>query len=413
MKSLHARVAACAGSPPAGDDIAGRCPPDAPGPGPDELAFHRGVQAQLVLPGLKRWHTTTFRLFTTYSLVFSLCIAVLLGVIVCEVSSSMEQRTDRLLYWEAHYFTRLDEQDLVSSLDRRVEQEHRHSTFYGLFAAQGKRLAGDLTALPAHLPADGTGHALDAPLPVTEAIEPPPARVLAVALSGGRTLVVARDISELAEIRDVIGNALVWGGLLALLTGVAGGLALSMRQLRRIRETQQVIEKIVNGNLNERLPIGGRDELDMLSHLVNHMLDRIARLMAEVKGACDGVAHDLRTPLGHVLKTLTRARTRAHDLGDAEMAGPLDYAGGETEALLERFRAMLRISEIESIPGPARTFASPVGRKRSHEHRIAAGRLRSRTCHVATSHPRSHAHAGAAGHGTLLSDKPSSPCVFC
>jgi signal transduction histidine kinase len=173
--------------------------------------------------------------------------------------------------------------------------------------------------------------------------------------------VIARNTDQLVEIRDAIGNALVWGGLLALLTGVAAGLMLSVKQLRRIHETQQVIEKIVNGNLNERLPIGGRDELDMLAHLVNHMLDRIARLMAEVKGACDGVAHDLRTPLGHVLKTLTQARTHARTRGDAHMAGLLEYAEAETEALLNRFRAMLRISEIESMRrrGGFEEFALP------------------------------------------------------
>jgi hypothetical protein len=39
------------------------------------------------------------------------------------------------------------------------------------------------------------------------------------------------------------------------------------------------------------------DELDMLAGIVNAMLDEIERLLGEVKGVCDNIAHDLRTPL--------------------------------------------------------------------------------------------------------------------
>jgi len=64
--------------------------------------------------------------------------------------------------------------------------------------------------------------------------------------------------------------------------------------------------------LSERLPLGGsNDDVDHLALLVNRMLDEIERLMGEVKGVCDDVAHDLRTPLTRLLAGLERAERAA------------------------------------------------------------------------------------------------------
>jgi signal transduction histidine kinase len=307
--------------------------------------------AHAFAPLPRRWHTSTFRLLTAYSLLFSLAVVAILSIIMWRVTAFMSDQTDHTLYWEAHYYSKLAPSQVAEAIDRRIEQEHMQSNYFGLFDAQGQRITGNVRALPPALPPDGIGHPLGDRLPVMDA-EHSNTRALAVRLPDSRVLLVARNVQPIAEIHDAIRDALVWSGLLALVTGMGGGYIVSLRQFRRIHETQRVIEQIVNGNLDRRLPMGGRDELDMLAHLVNHMLERIARLMAEVKGACDGVAHDLRTPLAHVRKTLTQARARAATLGDApdaELSRLLEYAEANTDSLLERFRAMLRISEIESM----------------------------------------------------------------
>jgi len=110
-----------------------------------------------------------------------------------------------------------------------------------------------------------------------------------------------------------------------------------------------VTQRISQGDLAQRLPIGGRDEVDMLAHLVNHMLEEVERLMNEVKTACDGIAHDLRTPLTHVCGLLARIEEHAGHSHDELLEKLVIQARGETDALLARFRAMLRISEIGSM----------------------------------------------------------------
>ena len=70
--------------------------------------------------------------------------------------------------------------------------------------------------------------------------------------------------------------------------------------------------KEATGDLTYRLPLSNRrDELDMLAAIVNAMLDRIERLMHEVKGVCDNIAHDLRTPLTRLRAQLYRIQQQA------------------------------------------------------------------------------------------------------
>jgi len=75
------------------------------------------------------------------------------------------------------------------------------------------------------------------------------------------------------------------------------------------------------------------------------MLDRIERLMHEVKGVCDNIAHDLRTPLTRLRAQLYRIRQQSAT--DSAQAEALDQAIGETDTLMARFRGLLRISELE------------------------------------------------------------------
>jgi signal transduction histidine kinase len=87
----------------------------------------------------------------------------------------------------------------------------------------------------------------------------------------------------------------------------------------------------------------------MLMHLVNDMLAEVERLMNEVKGTCDGIAHDLSTPLAHIQILLGRVTERSQGVLDEESIRMMERARIETDSLLERFRAMLRISEIGAL----------------------------------------------------------------
>ena len=297
----------------------------------------------------RRWHSTSVRLILLHAAVFSVSIMVLLGLIAWAVTRNMERQTDAIMNWQLVYFDSVADSDLSTVIRMRLERERMHTNYYGLFTSDRRYLTGDVMALPPRLPSDGSSMTIRRSLRVAGVEHPPVARVKEERRADGSILVVARDIGEESQIRSTIINALIAGGLLCLGAGLAAAFGLSMRQMRRIAQIRRVIQRISQGHLAERLPTGGRDELDMLAHLVNHMLEEVERLMNEVKGACDGIAHDLRTPLTHVCALLERIEEHACRSDDELLAKLVMQARGETDALLERFRAMLRISEIGSM----------------------------------------------------------------
>ncbi|MFH7391375.1 two-component sensor histidine kinase, partial [Pseudomonas syringae pv. tagetis] len=74
-----------------------------------------------------------------------------------------------------------------------------------------------------------------------------------------------------------------------------------------------------------RLPVSNRrDELVMLAVSVTGMLDRIEKLMNEVKGVCDNIAHDLRTPQTRLRAHINRIQQQsAHDSPQATHISPV------------------------------------------------------------------------------------------
>lgn len=101
------------------------------------------------------------------------------------------------------------------------------------------------------------------------------------------------------------------------------------------------------GELSVRMPIAGRrDELDLFAGMVNAMIEEVERLLGEAKSANDAVAHDLRTPLARV-RTLLHRVLQADETA-ASSRDAISQAMTELDLTLERFRALLRISEIEA-----------------------------------------------------------------
>ncbi|MFL9960709.1 HAMP domain-containing sensor histidine kinase [Paraburkholderia sediminicola] len=297
----------------------------------------------------RRWHTASFRLLSAYGLMFAITVMTLLAVLSFVVTGEMERQNDIVMKWQLAYFDSLPHDEVAVAVQRRIERERMHADYYGLFTAQGKHVAGDVVRLPREVPTDRRPVTLGQTLAVGEGLSAPVVRAMANRTTNGDILVVARDLTHIIGIRDDIVKTLVIAGVFCLIAGITGGLALSSRQARRVRDVRRVTQQIAQGDLHQRLPVGGRDELDMLAHLVNHMLDEVERLMTEVKDACDGIAHDLRTPLAHVRTLLAHIDERARPRGDSALLELLSRARTETDQLLERFRAMLRISEIGAL----------------------------------------------------------------
>jgi signal transduction histidine kinase len=293
---------------------------------------------------MSRWRTSTFQLLALYSAIFSLSGAVLVAFIYWQSAGYMSEQADALLNSELAYFQSVPSDAVPKEIAQRLYNTHIHINYVALFTPDGALLAGDIVRRPRTLPVDGRMHTISL-LSSTFGATIPLARATAIAMPSGNVLMVARDLGEVRELRSSILHALVYGGCFSLLAAFGGSIIVGIRQSERIRRLQIVARQIASGDLQRRLPTSGRDEIDLLAQVVNHMLDEIERLMGEIKSSCDNIAHDLRSPL-------SRARTmllRASQLNPGPAAEPLDRALREIDIALNRFRAMLRISEIETM----------------------------------------------------------------
>ncbi|MGA2637517.1 ATP-binding protein [Methylocella sp.] len=129
--------------------------------------------------------------------------------------------------------------------------------------------------------------------------------------------------------------------MLALIIGTL----FSLRAARCLKTINQQIMRIMQGDLNDRLPThGSRDDLDHVAGGVNLMLDEIVRLLDQIKSVGGNIAHDLRTPLA-----VMRARLeRGLESGSAEnLRGAADNALVDLDRALTTVTALLRISDIE------------------------------------------------------------------
>jgi signal transduction histidine kinase len=305
------------------------------------------------------WHLTTFRWLTIYAVIFASSVVALLGVIQWSVDGTVQEVSDSGMRWQLLYFDSIPADLLPQMILRRLEGEREHANYYGLFTSTGAYIEGDIRALPEEFAIDATGYTV-AHLDVTysdpqqfvharDRKSSPVMRVMAMLRDDGDIMIVGRDMTDAYAMCRDISRALIGAALVCLILGIAGGLLISLRQLRRVRDIRRATLRIARGDLQQRLPIGGRDELAMLSQLVNHMLEEVERFMHEVKGACDGIAHDLSTPLAHVRTLLGRLESRHAQHGDVESIDMLARARSETDVLLTRFRAILRISEIGTL----------------------------------------------------------------
>lgn len=302
----------------------------------------RGISLR---PLTDAWRSATSRLILIYGALFAIWCVVLLGVVQWEASRYLSRVVDQMLVARIHYLEGTDARNLPDTVATASAVDVQGFMRVGLFDAHGRRVAGNIARVPDELSEDGTVTSVKAMLVDASRDTPMRARGITRELPDGRRLVVIKDSTTIDGLGAIIRRGLLWGLSLTLIPGVLGGVLIARGPARRIRAIQQAMEPIREGDLSVRLPVSrGGDEVDLLAATVNTTLGEIERLLGEVKGVSDNIAHDLRTPL-------TRMRTRLYRLQQQFAETPegdqLEACVAEIDTVLGRFRALLRVSELE------------------------------------------------------------------
>jgi methyl-accepting chemotaxis protein len=301
------------------------------------------VSSSVPLPDFIR--TTTFRWTLVVAGAFAVYIIVLFGAVYWRTERYLTARTDAVITMQAEAFAAATPERRLEALEEFLRQDPRMVQFAGLFTGAGQRIAGNLQTMPPALKIDGPAQQSLVPVGPGGA-ERQAVRSIARRLPDGNVLVIARNVDEVMEIAAIVGEALAVGLVPALCLCIAAGALLSVRAQRRVGEVNRRVQRIVAGDLRQRLPTRGVDDpFDKLAMIVNGMLEKIEALIHEIAGVGDDIAHDLRTPLTRVRVRLERGREHAATLD--EFRTVVDQAITGLDQSLAIITALLRIAEIE------------------------------------------------------------------
>ncbi len=297
----------------------------------------------------KLLRTTTFRLTLAYLTIFALFSVFLLGFFALNTRRLITEQINSTVNAEINGLAEQYEQGGIRRLVATVDvRSHRPgSNLYLVTTPNGQGLAGNVASLePGTL--DATGWRETAYRRLGEADAPNHNALVRVSeLPGGFRLLVGRDLEERERLFDIIAVAGRWSIAIMVVLGLAGGLFVSRRVLRRVDAMSDTARTIMAGDLSGRLPVNGSgDELDRLADNVNVMLERIEMLLRGFKEVSDNVAHDLKTPLTR-LRNRCEAALRAA-ASEQEYRAALEATIEESDGLIRTFDALLMIARAES-----------------------------------------------------------------
>ena len=301
----------------------------------------------------KLFRTTAFKLTLVYLTLFALFAAGVLAYFAWNTRRLITEAITQTV--DAEIRTLSDEYELggIRRLTYAIDARGRRpdSYLYLLTTAAGEGLGGNVGSLTAGvLERNGWTETAYRRLEDLEQTEHH-ALVQIVQLPGGFRMLVGRDLEERDRVQGIVITAGQWSVAVVVLLGIAGGLFVMRRVLKRVDAMTATTQTIMRGDLSGRLPVAGTgDELDRLAGNLNAMLERIEALMHGLKEVSDNIAHDLKTPL-------TRLRNRCEEAlrsrqTESEYRAALETTIEESDALIRTFNALLMIARAESRHSP-------------------------------------------------------------
>ncbi|MDE8654047.1 sensor histidine kinase [Novosphingobium album (ex Liu et al. 2023)] len=294
------------------------------------------------------WRSTSGR-FLLLHLVLSLaCVVPILlylyfqidRVLLADFARPLEYRQSNL---ENHYKSG-GIAELTTSVASRAERAHRDQTAILLVDAQGRKLAGNLSAWPGDLAApqdwtpvtlqrDGTAH--------------PDEFLVRTALFGpGYRLLLGGLLDNRADMRAALLLALLAAFALAIPIGLLGSLTIVHEMNRMVAAIASIGQHVGAGDLRRRAETDGSgDPVDRLKVSLNAMLDRIEALVEEHRVLTDALAHDLRSPLTRIHIQVTQGLAEAPG---RDQQPRFEAIAQEVARVLHMLESALEISRAEA-----------------------------------------------------------------
>lgn len=295
--------------------------------------------------------TTSVRLSMLFLVLFVFSATALVFYVSAVSEGLLQAQTERSIQRELRGVRQAYQSGGINSLMRYIERRSRQpgANLFVIAAPTGEFFAGNVSEIEPGV-FDQVGKIED-PFEYKRFGGNDDESYSAVAhimrLPNGMKLLVGRDLDEPGRFSELIRQALI----MALTSMGVGALIIwffvGRSALKRIDHMTMASEKIMAGDLAQRLPVSGSgDEFDRMSQSLNTMLGRIEQLNEGLRQVSDNIAHDLKTPL-------TRLRNRAEatlasDASKDDYRDALEDMISESDQLIRIFSALLMISRVEA-----------------------------------------------------------------
>jgi len=278
--------------------------------------------------------------------IFAAFTVASLGFVYLKTKQDLTSRSDHAIVLQMGILVALRPGQRLDAINEGLRQDPARVRLVGLFGAHGDRIAGNIERQPPDLKIDGTAQNTVADRIDGAGREQQAARLIARTLPDGNVLLVGRDADEIEIIARLVGRVLALGLIPAVFLCIAVGVALSARSRWRLVEVNERVQRIVAGNLRERLPLGNPDDpFSKLAMIVNGMLDEMETLIHSLAGVGHDIAHDLRTPLTRARLMIERGRSNATTL--QQLQAVVDKTTDALDQSLSIVTAILRLADIE------------------------------------------------------------------
>jgi signal transduction histidine kinase len=296
---------------------------------------------------LEFFRSSAVRVALAFVFVTTLATTAVFGLVYLQIREANGARNRLILEDEAAKSVNQSIDELRYAFEVRMTHDLRRLDYAALFGADRKILFGNIDVLPA-IPLDGKSHYVTASRVPGGNNRLEPAIFVARARPDGTILLLGRSLLESLAFRRIVVSALATGLAPMLLLALAIGAFFARRATRRLTTIHDTIALIMKGDTHLRLPVRPRnDTIDKISRDVNLMLDEIMRLLVQIKGVSDNIAHDLRSPLAVVHAQLERG---LESPDDDELRAVARQALTHIDKAMLTISALLRLADVEYGP---------------------------------------------------------------
>jgi signal transduction histidine kinase len=301
--------------------------------------------------------TLSFQLAVRYIAVFSILSFTAFAIFYTLISSTLLTRTDQALRQELSEFSSHLFKDGIDGV--KIEMVYEATAeeppefFFRLLTADGEILAATELSSGGSIPFRKSvlKKIVDDPKNYFETIHIPGInnkfRTIVGTIGNGLVMQIGHSLQEnevlLATIVQLLAIMLF---ILLLLTTLIGWI-LARRVLQSLATITDTATEISTGQFHKRALVAPRyREIKKLAATFNKMLDRIQKLMVELREVTDNIAHDLKSPITGIrgLSEIIISNEGSTEEIKKLSANTID----ECERLVEMINTMLFISESES-----------------------------------------------------------------